>query len=297
MTEKDIVLDGSLLAVSAQQWQQGSVPLVSVLVLAYNHEKYIVKCLNSILQQVTDFPIEIIINDDASTDQTSEIIRAYTQQFPNIFRPIFQTENQFSKFKKIRPALHNMAKGQFIAGCDGDDFWVDSKKLAKQVKFLQENPSYVLSFHDAIHVDEAGATGVAYNLPETAKRDYTQNELRILKWGWMLLGTMVYRKVPIEFPPEYELIPNGDNFVPMLLGAFGGARFQQDVGPLAYRQHQNSIWSAQPIEERLRMQLQSYLQITGYFVRIGDMESAKKMLLGRLRVFVERLLKLNKNSS
>ena len=265
-----------------QRWPVGAVPMVSILVVTYNHERFIAQCIESILKQVTDFPVEVIVHDDASTDRTAAIIRACAKRYPHLVQAVLQIENQYSQKKKIVPGLRARARGEFIAGCDGDDFWTDPHKLTKQIGFLRQNPSYVLSFHDSVHIDEVGRVLKKENLPKSAQRDYTQAELRVLKWGWMLLGTVVQRNVVLEYPPEYSLVPNGDNFLPMLLAAHGGAKFQPEVGPLAYRQHPGGIWSQKAPAEKERMHLQSYLQIAAYFVRIGEAQTAKTIISGRL---------------
>lgn len=274
-----------------QRWSLSVPPTVSVLVLAYNHERYIADCLNGILDQVTDFPVEIIVHDDASADDTATIIRQFADQYPAIIKPILQTENQVSQHKKIRPLLLRMARGDFIANCDGDDYWLDAEKLVKQVGFLRRNPGYVLCYHDALHIDENGAVTQEYNLPPKGRCDYTKEELRELKWGWILLGTMMHRNVKIDFPPEYNLVRNNDNFMPMLLASYGGAKFQADVGKLAYRQHPRGIWSMRSKEEQVQMYLQSYLQIAAYFVRIGEVSTARRILSGRLAKSIDGYMK------
>lgn len=258
----------------------GTTPVVSVMCFAYNHQQYITQCLDAILEQLTDFPVEILVHDDASNDGTAAIILEYARKFPSVFKPVLQTENQHSLHRKIRPILQTHVRGNFVASCDGDDMWLDPYKLSKQVGFLRKHPEYVLSYHDAVKIDEAGRELTATYLPHTFQRDYSRDELMVL--SWMLHGTIVYRNVDITFPPEYDLAPNGDNFLPILLAAHGGAKFQSEVGPLAYRQHAGGIWSQKIPAERARMHLQSYLQIASYLVRIGDAEAAKKVIMGRL---------------
>jgi len=274
-----------------QQWPADARPRVSVLVTTYNQERWIGACLSGILRQVTDFPLELIVVDDASTDRTASIVRQYADKYPHIVEPMLLTENLHSRGLTVRPELHRRARGEFIACCDGDDYWSDQHKLHKQVGFLAANPRYVLSFHDAVHVDLEGKSLGRTELPARARRDYTQDELRVLRWGWMLLGTMVHRNLPFEFPPEYRLIPNADNFIAMLLGGFGGAKFQGEVGPLAYRQHGEGIWSGRTPQERERMQLQSFLQIAAYFVRIGELDAARGIVSTRLAPRIDRLMK------
>lgn len=129
-------------------------PLVSICCITYNHEKYITDALDSFLTQETTFPFEIIVHDDASTDKTAVIIREYEERYPKIIKPIYQTENQYSKGKgSIRNYVVPMIKGKYTASCEGDDFWTDPLKLQKQVEFLEENPEYTMCFHKVKVID------------------------------------------------------------------------------------------------------------------------------------------------
>lgn len=126
-----------------------NTPLVSINCITYNHEQYIEQALDGFIMQKTNFPFEIIIHDDASTDKTADIIRKYEINYPKIIKPIYETENQFSKdnysfFNFISAAC----KGKYIAICEGDDYWTDEKKLQIQVNFLEQNPDFSASFHN-----------------------------------------------------------------------------------------------------------------------------------------------------
>ena len=224
-----------------QIWPAGTSPVVSVMCFAYNQRRYITQCLDAILDQMTDFPVEILVHDDASNDGTAAIILEYAQRFPGIFKPVLQTENQFSRHRKIRPVLQPFVRGSFVASCDGDDIWLDPHKLSKQVSFLRKHPEYILSYHNAAQIDDAGRVLKETYLPKAFQCDYSRDELRV--FSWMLSGTITYRNVDIDFPPEYDLAPNGDNFLPILLAAHGGAKYQEEVSPLAYRQHAGGAWA------------------------------------------------------
>lgn len=120
-------------------------PLVSIACPAYNHEKFIAQAIEGFLIQQTDFPFEIIIHDDASTDRTPEIIKAYATRYPDQIRPLLQKENQVSQGKHpLSSYIYPAARGKYIALCDGDDYWTDPLKLRKQVDFLETNPDYGL---------------------------------------------------------------------------------------------------------------------------------------------------------
>lgn len=120
-------------------------PLVSICCLTYNHAPYIRKCLDGFMMQKVDFPFEVLIHDDASTDGTQDIVREYEKKYPEIIKPIYQTENQYSKGVSISYSYQfSRAKGKYVALCEGDDYWIDSYKLQKQIKFLEENEEYYL---------------------------------------------------------------------------------------------------------------------------------------------------------
>ena len=124
-----------------------NAPILAIKCLAYNHEPYIRQCLDGFVMQKTNFPFIAIIHDDASTDRTAKIIQEYAQKYPAIIKPIFETENQYSKHNgSIRRTMDCAIPEsvQYIAICEGDDYWIDSNKLQKQVDFLEKNPNYGL---------------------------------------------------------------------------------------------------------------------------------------------------------
>lgn len=117
------------------------IPFVSICCITYNQEKYIEDTIKGFLAQKTSFPIEIIIHDDASTDNTAVIVKEYADKYPEKIHPIYQVENQFSKGIKVSATyVWPQAKGKYIALCEGDDYWTDPFKLQKQVDFLESNP-------------------------------------------------------------------------------------------------------------------------------------------------------------
>lgn len=123
-------------------------PLVSILVLTYNHEAYIKDCLRGILNQKTNFDYEILVGNDCSTDKTHDILEIYAKSYPNV--KIFEPDsNQFSKgIDLFVTHLIPNAQGDYIAFCEGDDVWINEHKLQSQIDFLRGNPSYSMCFHD-----------------------------------------------------------------------------------------------------------------------------------------------------
>ena len=126
-------------------------PLVSIRCLVYNHEPYLRQCLDGFVMQQTSFPFEAIVHDDASTDGSAAIIREYAEKYPDIIKPIYETENQYSKHdskwrQEVEAAMH--PKSKYVATCEGDDYWTDPHKLQIQVDFLESHPDYFSSSHN-----------------------------------------------------------------------------------------------------------------------------------------------------
>ena len=117
--------------------------MVSILCNVYNHGKYLRDALEGFVMQQTTFPFEVLVHDDASPDNSAEIIREYEEKYPEIIKPIYQTENQYSKGVRINEVFHlPRIKGKYVAACEGDDYWTDPLKLQKQYDFMEANPDY-----------------------------------------------------------------------------------------------------------------------------------------------------------
>lgn len=183
-------------------------PLVSVLTLAYNQAPYIRGCLDGILMQKTNFAFELLIHDDASTDGTADIIREYEAKYPDIIKPIYQKENQYTRGGKIMERfMYPRVKGKYIAFCEGDDYWTDSLKLQKQVDLMEANEDIPCCFHrvDILHQNENKFE--KGSLPKFIKEDdicegkFFTNEDRLEKWFAYILAIM-FRSKYIDYLTE-----------------------------------------------------------------------------------------------
>ena len=128
------------------------IPLVSIRCLVYNHEPYLRQCLDGFVMQKTNFPFEAIVHDDASTDGSAAIIREYAEKYPDIIKPIYETENQFSKrdgslARALDAAMHSGSK--YVALCEGDDYWTDPNKLQMQVDMMEADKDLGLVYSAA----------------------------------------------------------------------------------------------------------------------------------------------------
>lgn len=149
-----------MLMISEQEikktWKEsyGLEPLVSISCTAYNHEKYIESALDSFLMQITNFPFEIVIHDDASTDHTAEIIHKYQEKYPSIINAIYETINQYSKHDgSLLRIINQNIRGKYIAFCEGDDYWVDNFKLQKQIDYLETHRDSSACVHNTKRIN------------------------------------------------------------------------------------------------------------------------------------------------
>ena len=177
---------------------------VSIYCLAYNHEKYIRDTLEGFVNQKTNFAFEAIVHDDASTDGTRLIIQEYAEKYPNIVKPIFQTENQHSKgIKIVKTFVYPKMRGEYVAICEGDDYWCDKNKLQRQVDFLEENPEYSACVHNTEVLDLYRNQTRIFN---DSKQQYDLDINHVLSEGGADYHTssLVYRM-------KYAQIINSDN--------------------------------------------------------------------------------------
>lgn len=126
-------------------------PLLSVVTITYNHEPYIAKCIEGVLMQKVNFPIEFIIAEDCSTDGTRAICEDYAAKYPNLIRLVTSESNVGALNNEKRAML--AARGKYIAFCEGDDYWTYPLKLQTQVDFLDAHLDYSVCFHRCLHYD------------------------------------------------------------------------------------------------------------------------------------------------
>lgn len=132
-------------------------PLVSIQCLVYNHEPFLRQCLDGFVMQKTTFPFEAIIHDDVSSDSSAAIIREYADKYPDIIKPVFESENQYSinGFYKLMNIMNDASNGKYVAYCEGDDYWIDPYKLQKQVDYLEAHPECGLVYTNSMIYDQA----------------------------------------------------------------------------------------------------------------------------------------------
>ena len=141
---------------------------VSILCLAFNHEKYIRDTIEGFLLQKTTFPIEIIINEDCSTDDTAVIIHEYEKKYPEIIKPIYHKKNVYSQGININAEyMLPLATGKYVALCDGDDYWTDPYKLQKQYDVMEANPTCQMCLHRVKEINDKEQLDKELTIPIT----------------------------------------------------------------------------------------------------------------------------------
>ena len=202
---------------------------VSVICTAYNHEKYIGKALEGFVNQKTNFDYEVIVHDDASTDGTASIIREYEKKYPDLFKVIYQTENQYSKNISIMDDIvFPMIGGKYVALCEGDDFWIDNNKLQKQVDFLDNNPSYAAVAHNSVFLNERnGEEWIQYDQKMDKKLRFED----IIVDGGKCYHTssIMFRKKFYFYPESFKIRGIGDYPRSVYLCLSGGIYYFKDV--------------------------------------------------------------------
>ena len=154
------------------------IPTVTVICCAYNHESFIRQTLEGFVMQNTSFKVEFILHDDASTDNTAEIIREYELKYSDIIRPIYQKENQYSRRIGIfRVFACPQVRGKYVAICEGDDYWTDPLKLQKQVDYMEAHPEVsVCATEGYVYNQASGQMSPIYDSKNTVF--YLKNFLR-----------------------------------------------------------------------------------------------------------------------
>lgn len=233
--------------------------MVTIHCTAYNHEPFIRQCLDGFIMQKTDFRFEAIVHDDASTDGTADIIREYASKYPEIIKPIYQIENQYSKKNGIiKRILNDHTRGKYIAICEGDDYWIDPLKLQKQVDFLESHPDYVMCSH---RYDEYQQAIGKYKKKTIQKDvDYDLNSLVTGEWLFHPLSIMYsvsgfdkthYRKygISVDVALIYELLRNGKK-----------GRCLGDTMAV-YRIHSGGVWSGISLKNKWLQEIKVRLPI------------------------------------
>ncbi len=207
--------------------------MISICCISYNQEKYIKTAIESFLNQNVGYSFEILIHDDASTDNTPKIIKEYEARYPNIIKAICNTENQYSKGIAINPVFnYPRARGKYIALCEGDDYFLDPEKLRKQIDYLEKHPECHLCFHNAFNVDVNGKV-IGDFLPRNdlykkfyKNEDSSYSSEEMIALDFIPTNSMVFRRDDILKLPQFyfdNISICGDLSIRLYLASLGSS--------------------------------------------------------------------------
>jgi len=274
-----------------EQWQgDPHSPVASICIISYNHEPYIGKALDSILTQETDFPFEVIVDDDCSTDDTAEIIRRYAERYPSIIRANLRTEN----VGLVRNEIHALkrARGDYVAICEGDDAWLYPGKLKYQIERMRQHEECDMSFHP-VRMDYNDTVSESFiqgyikkskNILSEVEGDYlfsnySESETlfsveEVIRGGggYIATSSLIFRREIIEQHADFiesEVIKVKGKFIDYYLQIFGavrgGALFVPKVMS-TYLLHGNGVWTSmlsERDEEALNVAESGILSVLG----------------------------------
>lgn len=238
-------------------WTSPGPPLVSICCATFNHANYLKDALHSFLCQETDFPFEIIIRDDASTDGTTEIVRDYASRYPSIVRAAIESVNQFSRGIRPMHVWPDLARGKYIAFCEGDDFWLDPHKLQLQIDLLDAHPEAVMSVAGT-NVYKQSRENLEFMANYSGNRKVLQT-FDDIKHQYFHTSTYVVRAgvfkevVKKYFTGHFVLGDNGLRFILISKGPF--VLLPKVVS--AYRITGEGIWTSRTDDEKLKWEFAS----------------------------------------
>jgi glycosyltransferase involved in cell wall biosynthesis len=248
-----------------------SEPKISVLMITYNHARFIRQALDSVFAQRTNFSYEVVIGDDASTDGTGAILAEYAEKFPDRVRLLLRQKNI-----GMNPNLADTlaaCRGEYIALLEGDDYWTDPDKLNRQVEFLDGHPECVNCFHNVVVVSDDPAVPVqGYHLHPDGRRLLCALDLKpryaqvdFLRGNYIPTCSVMFRRTAAgTLPPWFKKLQLGDHPLHVLCTEHGLAAYLPGV-MAAYRLHAGGVWSSNTSLHRAARGLEMYEELCRHY--------------------------------
>lgn len=260
-------------------------PVVSISCITFNHERFIGDALDSFLMQKTSFPFEILIHDDASSDHTPEIIRSYVKRYPDVIKPIYQQENQYSQGVHVGMFNRSRAVGDYIAMCEGDDFWTDPYKLQNQVDILESNPDHSMCITAVEKVHESHSDREIHIRAADGDRSFTLEDL--LKRNMVHTASVLFRRELLGELPNDLLNAFNFDYVMWVEMAKRGPIYFLDRPTAVYRVHEGGIYSSLSSADKIKSSLE-----TRYIILNHLQDRHKKLLLETIYHTQKRLIEV-----
>lgn len=146
---------------------------LSVMIPTYNHERYIVKALDSVFMQETEYTYEVLVGEDASTDGTRHVLKEYESEHKyDALHVFYRKHNMRNDPISNQKDLRLRCQGKYIITLEGDDYWIDKDKIQRQISFLENHPDYVTVAHNCKIVNENNEP-VDFSYPECKNNEYS----------------------------------------------------------------------------------------------------------------------------
>jgi glycosyltransferase involved in cell wall biosynthesis len=246
-------------------------PNVSVAMITYNQEPFIAKAIEGVLDQQTDFSVKLVIGEDFSTDKTREICLSYQEKFPDKVK-VLKRKGNLGMMRNFVDTLQS-CQGEFIALCEGDDYWTDPHKLQKQIDFLESNPDFSICFHPVkiIYEDENQKTKTT-NIDQAVVTTFENLALD----NYIHTVSCVFRNNSLTYPEWFYKMPAGDYVLHLLNAEHGKIGFINDVMAV-YRVHKGGAWSMKELAELYAKWIPLVKQCREHFYPRGETEFTKQL--------------------
>lgn len=233
---------------------------VSVAMITYNHEKYIVQAIESVLMQRVNFDYELVIGEDCSTDKTRDIVLGFGEKHPDRIRVLLSEKNMGGGRNLVRTL--RACRGEYVAVLEGDDFWTSPDKLQKQVDFLESHPECAICFHNAVVINDSGSQELRNYCSSTQKEISTLEDL--LKADFIPTCSVMFRNgLFSEFPDWFYKLPMGDWPTHVFNAQHGDIGYINEI-MAAYRVHSTGVWSRLGYAGTLQAEIRFYQPINAY---------------------------------
>jgi glycosyltransferase involved in cell wall biosynthesis len=269
------------------------MPKLSILVPTYNHGKFITQTLEGALMQITDFDFEIIIGDDASIDSNAVIINDFAKKFPNKIRAFLHPKNLGPSEPKELGGKNNVGflfsqcKGEYIALCEGDDYWSDPLKLQKTYNFLENNKEYSLCHHQLEVIYHDNSPSHRFN-PENQRDTSTIEDLLRDEYWFLGTASTVFRNIfKPGMPNWWWETASGDLGIFIEVAKYGMIKyFPESMG--VYRKHSGGMTNIHTLQNQyfLRNRMEMFQNLDSYFdlkyqeILVKTIEKYQKQLNG-----------------
>ena len=224
---------------------------LSVVMMTYNHEKFIEEAINAVINQKTNFDFELIIANDCSTDKTSAIIESINNSNDSLEIIHLDRRKNLGPNSNFIDA-YKCVRGEYVALCEGDDYWTDPLKLQKQVDFLENNQDYELCFTNINVIDESGKIILEKLIKNIRKTSFSHQDMPI----WSPTLTRVFKNR--NFQELNTNVPGMDTFMLIYQSTMGKIKFLDEITG-TYRRHSGGIYSGLQDIRKIDHHIQTYM--------------------------------------